>query len=107
MGRYLEKRLKLHDILVNIMGEKYKDNVYFNPPSQIKYPCIIYSLGTFSNKKADGIKYKNDDRYSVMLIHNNYTNEFVDKLNELEYCEFDRHYPSDNLHHFVYSIYIN
>lgn len=88
------------------MGEQYKKNVYYNPPSQLSYPCIIYSLGDFISKKAGDKKHIRYDRYTVTLVCSQYTNDYVDKLNDLEYCEFDRHYVSDNLHHFVYTINI-
>lgn len=102
MGQYQKKREKLHNILLGIVP-----NVYFNPPNQLKYPCIVYGLGAFDNRKADNKNYKRDDQYSLVLICQSYLNDYVDKLEEIDYCHFNRHYISDNLHHFSYTIYIN
>lgn len=82
-------------------------NAYFQPPSgeMIKYPCIIYYLESYTPIFADNKKYNVNTRYSVRLVDRNPNSEYVSKINSMEYSGFDRHYTSDNLHHWVWDIY--
>lgn len=91
-------------ILHNILGS---DNVYFQPPETVKmkYPCIIYELATANTNFADNIPYLRKKRYTITVIDKNPDSEIPDKIADLPFCAFDRHFPSDNLHHFVYQLY--
>ena len=99
-----EKRLELHNILVKLITP---NKVYFQPPSSIKleYPCIIYELEDISITYANSIKYKNKKIYSVTVIDQNPDSEIPLNVLALEYCEFDRHFKSDNLNHYVFTLY--
>lgn len=102
MGQYQNNRRKLHAILKEIC-----DNVYYQEPSSgLKYPCIKYDFIRPNIQKADNRNYKREDFYQVILIHNDYINDYVDKLIDLDHCVFKNHYIVDSLHHFVFEIYI-
>ena len=82
-------------------------NVYFQPPASIKmkYPAIRYSLKDFNIKYANNSSYLSKPCYEAILIDTNPDSEFVDKILNFPNCSFDRHYKSDNLNHFVFTIY--
>ena len=90
----MASRLNLQKELEELLGSR---NVYFQPPSsvQMKYPAIRYSLSTLQNSKA----------YELILIDPDPDSIFIDKLLRLPYCRFDRCYPSDNLNHYVFTLY--
>lgn len=99
-----ETRLKLQKMLEDLLGSR---NVYFQPPEsvKIKYPCIVYSRDYLSTKHADNIPYNNKCRYQMTLIDKNPDSKYLDKLNSLPMCSFERHFTADNLNHDVYNIY--
>lgn len=98
-----KNRADLGDIFRDILGNR---NVYFQPPENVKleYPCIIYSFTGFDKKKADNIDYLRGRTYEVTLIDRNPDNEFVDKLEDLQYCKLDRVFKNDNLYHYTFTI---
>lgn len=88
--------------------------VYYQPPSKLTYPCIIYDLDGVRSTKADDTLYKKDRRY--VLTYYSLTPDPITKIGNdeclvedvllnLPYCSFDRHYKSDNIHHYVFTIY--
>ena len=98
-------RLELHKILTDILGSEY---CYFTPPSKIPQTAkryIIYELDNATTSSADNINYQVAKRYTVTLIERNPDSELVDKLLELPYCSFDRHFIVDNLHHYIFTIF--
>lgn len=101
----MANRLELHSKLVDILGSS---NVYFQPPSSVKmsYPAIVYSLGNIRNRRANNDVYSTNKSYELTLVTSNPDNEIVDKLNRLPMCSFDRFYTSDNLNHYVFTLYI-
>lgn len=82
-------------------------NVYFQPPASVKmqYPAIVYSLKNIEKNFANNLSYIITPGYEVILIDKNPDSIYVEKILELPYCRFDRHYTSDNLNHFVFTIY--
>lgn len=101
-----EKRLKLHQMLVDILGN---ENVYFQPPESVKlkYPCILYFRKQASESPADNMKYQFWLQYDLILVDKNPDDGLMQKLAVgLPYCRYDRHYVSDNLHHDVFQITI-
>lgn len=100
----LENRLLFHEELVNILGTEH---VYFQPPETIHmvYPAIVYSLDTISNRFADNLHYKENYRYQVMYIDEDPDSEIVERLANYPMSSFNRHYVSDNLNHYVFSIF--
>lgn len=101
----MASRLTLQTMLEEIIGTR---EVYFQPPSSIRmtYPAIVYSRKVIDNVHANNVIYGLRKAYEVTLIETNPDSEFVDKISELPYCGWDRHYTSDNLNHDVFTIYI-
>ena len=100
------RRTKLHENLEDILGS---ENVYFQPPSSItlKYPCIIYAYEDLVTLHANNASFINRDRYTVTMITKDpMPEETLEKLNEMPYTSFDRHYASDNLHHFAFTTHL-
>lgn len=100
----MASRLKLHEELVKILGS---DNVYFQPPENIKisYPCIIYSIDGYHTLRADDLLYNHKIEYMVILISTRSDIPLLEQILGLPLCRFNRAYKSDNLYHYVYSIY--
>lgn len=100
-----DARLALHEELINILGS---NNVYYQPPESVmlKYPCIIYKCESGYTDHADDFLYRYEPRYQVTLLDPDPDSDIFDRLLQLKYCTFDRHYTSDNLNHFVFRIYM-
>ena len=101
----MSNRADLQSKLENeIMGS---ENVYFQPPATVKmnYPAIVYNLSKIDNTFANNLSYKRARAYQVILIDKNPDSEYVDKILSLPMCSFDRHYKSDNMNHFVFTLY--
>ena len=99
-----KSRLELHEILCNILGSR---QVYFQPPPtiQMKYDAIVYSMNDVDVKHANDKNYLTSKRYSITCISKNPDSDLSDKVMELSYTEFDRFYTSDNLNHWVITLY--
>lgn len=99
-----KSREDLHYVLVNLLGSS---NVYFQPPETIKlkYPCIVYELSDMETVKADNKKYLVRKRYQVTIIDEDPDSEFPDKMIKLPYCRFDRSFATEDLNHWVFSLY--
>ena len=94
------------------LGAKFREilgsgNVYFQPPASVKmqYPAIVYSRSNIDNAHADNSVYKQEYAYEITVIDRNPDSEIVKKVSRLPRCRFNRHYPSDNLNHDVFTIY--
>lgn len=99
-----KNRLELQTLLEELLGNRH---VYFQPPPNIKlmYPCIVYDFAKFQTTKADNKDYLRSKRYDVLLIHNDPDNDIVEKLEDLDYCDLDRSYKSDNLYHYAFTLF--
>ena len=100
----MSDRLNLQTELETILGSR---KVYFQPPSSVRmqYPAIVYSRKDIEKRSANDGVYQKLPSYEVILIDKNPDSKFVDKILELPYCSFDRHYESDNLNHDVFTLY--
>lgn len=98
------RRIMLHKKLEEVLGSK---NVYFQPPASIRlsYPCIVYNLSTANDVHANNHIYRRLYRFTMTYITKDPDDPKRDKLDDLQYCSFDRSFASDNLNHFVYTIY--
>ena len=96
-------RLDLQTTLETLLGSR---NVYFQPPSSIKmsYPAIVYVRKDVTSWRANDQIYRQLPEYEVTLIDSDPDSVFIEKLLQLPYCRFDRHFTSDNLNHDVFSI---
>ena len=99
-----QDRKKLHKILEDILGTK---NVYFQPPENIKigYPCIIYSQSGYDIDRADNTAYRITPAYTIMYVSKKYDTTMVPKILTLLNGRFDTSYISDNLYHYVITIF--
>lgn len=99
-----KNRLTLQTELETILGSS---NVYFQPPENLKmkYPCIVYELNDIDTKKADDSNYLKNDRYVLTLIHRDPENEVFRVLEELTYCDLDRVFVTENLYHYVFTLF--
>lgn len=100
----MSRRLQLQAKLEELLGSR---NVYYQPPESVKmeYPAIRYSKSNISSRYADDIKYSNLTRYEVIVIDKRPDNEVIEKILELPYSSFDRHYASNNLNHDSITLY--
>lgn len=98
------KRTDLQTELETLLGS---DKVYFQPPSTIKisYPCIIYELADVKTLHANNKVYKTDKGYKVTLIHKDPDNDIVDKLIDFPKSKYNNSFTSDNLNHYVFTIF--
>ena len=97
-------RLDLQLLLEDLIESR---NVYFQPPESVKmkYPAIVYALSNIENAHADNGVYSSYRHYSVTIIDFDPDSELVDKLASIPTCRFERHYPSENLNHWNFSLY--
>ena len=98
------RRISLHRKLEEVLGSK---NVYFQPPTGIKlsYPCIVYNLSSANDAHANNRIYRSLYSFTLTYITKDPDDPKLDKIYDLQYCAFDRFFASDNLNHFVYTIY--
>lgn len=95
-------RLDLHEKLITI--PEINDHAYYQPPEgfKMKYPCIVYELEREDVVNADNLIYNRKKRYTLTVIDRDPESIIAAKLGELLQIKMDRHFKSDNLHHFVY-----
>ena len=100
----MASRPDLHEILCGVLNSR---SCYFQPPSSVRmqYPAIRYSIKDVEKRSADDIAYRKLPCYELILIDKNPDSEFIEKLLDLPYCSYDRHYESDNLNHDVFTLY--
>jgi hypothetical protein len=101
----VNKRIELHERLVAILGSS---NVYFQPPASIKmqYPAIVYNRSRIKKTFANDSVYGKKVCYEVTLITQDPDDEIVDILSNMQHCEFNRHFTSDNLNHDIFNLYV-
>lgn len=99
-----DRRLQLHEILVKTLGSS---NVYFQPPETIKlkYPCIIYTRDGDSTLQANDGLYRRIIRYTVTVIDKNPDSKIPDRIAQLKYCSFNRHFTYEGLNHDVFELF--
>ncbi len=71
----------------------------------MNYPAIVYGLEDIQNDHANDGVYLSNRRYSVTLIDKNPDSLFIDTIAKLPACRFDRHFKSENLNHWIFSLY--
>lgn len=100
----MANRLELQAIFEDLLGSR---NVYFQPPESMKlsYPAIVYSLSNIENDHADNGVYMSNRQYTATVITKDPDSDLIEKVRWLPLCRFDRHYKSDNLNHYVFSLY--
>jgi hypothetical protein len=104
MAHSRTRRASLNDLLKSLLGS---NNVYFQPPPDINmsYPCIVYERDNAALKSADNIPYSVTQRYQVTYIDPTPDSDVIDKLLDLPYSSFSRHFATSGLNHDVFVIY--
>lgn len=100
----MDKRLKLHETLCEVLGTR---NVYFQPPESVKmnYPAIVYSLRRIEKRSANNHAYIQSDSYDVTVIDKDPDSGIINDILQLPMCSLDRHFKSDNLNHYAFTLY--
>lgn len=100
----MASRLELQSRLEELMENR---NVYFQPPESVRmeYPAIVYALDDIDQLHADNGVFCVQKRYSVTVLDKNPDSPFVDRVAKLSTCQFNRHYKSENLNHWAFSLY--
>lgn len=100
----MASRLSLQTEFEKMLGSR---NVYYQPPEslQMKYPAIRYSPSKIDVSYADDRIYKKENAYSICLIDEDPESEFIEKILAIPHCRFNKHYASDNLNHFTFTLY--
>lgn len=100
----MASRLELQSKFEELLGSR---NVYYQPPESIKmsYTAIKYSRSDMDVRHADDATYSKMTKYELIVIAKNSDDPVIEKLLELPYCSYDRHYVGDNLHHDVLTLY--
>lgn len=95
-------RDKLHAIFKGLTP-----NVYFQaPPNTVmQYPCIRYEINDAETQFAGNAPYLHEWRYQVMVIDRDPDSPIRDAIALLPKCRFQRSYPADDLHHFVFNLF--
>lgn len=99
-----QKRLALHEFLCGVLGDR---NCYYSPPAgvDLNYPCIKYDLTNPSEVYADNIPYLTTLQWSVTIIDEDPDSPIASRFFSIPKCSFDRKFSSDDLNHFVFSLY--
>lgn len=97
-------RLELQTLLEELLESQ---NVYYQAPTgkKMEYPAIKYSKSKIESTFASDARYSSNKRYELTVIDRKPDNSVIDKLLELPYCSYDRHYVSDGLNHDVLTLY--
>lgn len=100
----MEKQPELHEMLCGLLESR---NAYYQPPTntQMEYPAIRYSRRDIESRYADNKIYSRMTCYELIVISNTPDHPVIEKILELPYCSYDRHYVSDNLNHDVFTLY--
>ena len=65
----------------------------------------IYSKAKPDTKHANDKVYMKTNCYEIIVISKRPDDPVINKLENLQMCEWERHYVSDNLHHDVLTLY--
>lgn len=100
----MPSRLDLQTKLEKLIGSR---NVYYQPPESLKmnYPAIVYGLDNIKNSYANDGVYLFKNRYSVVVIDKNPDSKIVGKIALLPFCQYSRHFETDNLNHDVFILH--
>ena len=100
----MNRRLELQTLFEELLGSR---NVYYQPPESIKmsYTAIKYSRSDVDVRHADDTTYSKMTKYELIVIAKKPDDPVIEKLLELPYCSYDRHYVSDNMYHDVLTLY--
>lgn len=99
------KRVDIQEKFKFLLGS---DNVYYQPPANLKmkYPAIVYSLDGLDVKRFDNTRLINKNCFSVTHIYRNESENLVETmLKNFEYISFDNRSIVDGIYNDHYTIY--
>lgn len=101
------KRIDLHGIFKSLFPSSVTPHVYFQPTEDVQmvYPCIVYKVSDLPSDYADNLHYRLQTQYEVTVIDKDPESVLRDRVRILPQCRFNRAFTSDNLHHYVYTLY--
>ena len=79
-------------------------HVYYQPPENLKivYPCFVYSDSDVEVLYANDMPYLQYQEYVVTYMTRKASPPLVDAILRLPRVRFDRHYTSENIHHYAF-----
>ena len=79
---------------------------YQKPPeNKMTYPCFVYKNATPTVIRADNRAYLFVPRYEVLYISQTENEQIEEEMvNTFPHCDVGRHYISDQLHHYVFTV---
>lgn len=94
----------LRDLLKDLFN---CDHVYYQPPNNLTmlYPAIRFSINTIDSKYANNKRYAGFNCYDIVVISKETDEPVIQKILDLPYASFDRHYISDGLNHDIIKLY--
>lgn len=110
----MRTRLDLSEALLDILiGLSIRErdesgHLYFQPPETVKmvYPAIVYQLSSIPIRHADNRPYKTIKQYRITAIDKDPDSALPDRIAALPTVRFERFFTSDNLNHWVFTIYV-
>ena len=110
----MKTRAELSETLLDILVElsiRERDgsgHLYFQAPGADKmlYPAIVYQLSGVPIRHADNRPYKTNKRYRITAIDKDPDSALPDRIAALPTARFERFFTSDNLNHWVFTIYV-
>src|SRR4051794_13470025 len=95
-------RLELQAVLEAIV-----EPVYFQAPTgtEMQYPCVLYERDQSHTVFADNRPYSRTKRYLVTVVDRNPDSELPDLVEALPLCTFSRAFETENLHHWVFTLF--
>ena len=91
-----------------VAGRVFEDgHLYFQPPPivQMKYPAIVYEMSGMASRSADNRPYITRKQYTVTAIDKDPDSGLPDELAAIPTARMSRFFTSDNLNHWVFSLY--
>lgn len=94
----------LQETLSSIDGVQ---EAYMQPPSNVKLPepYLVYEIDDDWVAYADNGPFASFNRYSVTLVTRRPDDPIIERLRALPLINFDRHFVSAGLHHYVFQLY--
>lgn len=107
MGRRLDLHHRLQELYETVTGSSSKGHVFYQPDKDttLSYPCILYKLSDIPVDRANNRPYKVEHAYQLTVIDRDPVSPLREAVVLLPLCQMTRSYESDNLHHYVFTIY--
>ena len=95
-------RSELHALLKGLEGVK---DAYFQAPTTMEDPCIIYERASSRPTWADNVKYLFKKGYTVIVVDRDPDSPIPDLVEALPDCRFNRFYRTNGLNHYAFDLF--